>query len=80
MPGVSMRLTFTRSRSAKATLDDSVCLRAISSSSKSVTVLPSSTLPSRLTIPASKSAADASCVLPDPLWPTRATFLICSAA
>jgi len=41
-------------------LADRVCLREISSSSKSVTVLPSSTLPSRLTMPASKSIAEVS--------------------
>ena len=80
MPGVSMKLIFVRFHSANAALEDSVCLRAISSSSKSVTVLPSSTLPSRLTIPASNSAAAASCVLPAPLCPTSATFLISSAA
>ncbi len=79
MPGVSMMLILTLFHSAKATLADSVCFRSTSSSSKSVTVLPSSTFPSRLTIPASKSAADTNWVFPDPLWPTNATFLIFSA-
>ena len=67
MPGVSMRLIFCLFHSAYARLADSVCLRAISSSSKSVTVVPSSTLPKRLTMPASERMAEASCVLPDPL-------------
>ena len=67
MPGVSIRLIFCLFHSAYATLEDSVCLRAISSSSKSVTVVPSSTLPNRLTIPATERSAEASCVLPEPL-------------
>src|SRR5262245_57701919 len=61
-------------------LEDSVCLRAISSSSKSVTVVPSSTFPKRLTMPASDRMAAASCVFPDELWPTRATFLMPAAS
>ena len=40
------------------------------------TVVPSSTLPSRVTTPASYSSASSSDVLPVPRWPTRATFLI----
>ncbi len=31
-------------------------------------------------MPASKSAADVSCVLPAPLWPTMATFLNAAAS
>src|SRR3954452_15210796 len=61
-------------------LEDSVCFRAISSSSKSVTVVPSSTFPKRLTMPASDRTAAASCVFPDELWPTRATFLMPAAS
>ena len=53
--------------SAKARLAESVCLRAIASSSKSVTVVPSSTLPNRFTMPASTRMAEANCVLPEPV-------------
>ncbi len=80
MPGVSIKLIFCLFHSAYATLADSVCLRAISSSSKSVTVVPSSTLPNRLIMLASARMAEVSCVLPDPLWPTRATFLMLEAS
>ena len=59
-PGVSIRLIFVLFHSAYASADDSVCFRAISSSSKSVTVVPSSTRPRRLTAPASKSIAEMS--------------------
>ena len=55
-------------------------MRAISSSSKSVTVEPSSTSPSRLTAPAASSAAETSCVLPHPPWPTTATLRIAAAS
>jgi hypothetical protein len=61
-------------------LAESVCLREISSSSKSVTVLPSSTLPSRFTMPASKRIAEASWVLPDPVCPTTAMFRMLAAS
>ncbi len=57
-----------------------MCLRAISSSSKSVTVLPSSTMPSRLTMPASKRIADVNWVLPDPVCPTIAMFRMLAAS
>ena len=76
MPGVSMRLIFVFFHSANAVLADSVCLRAISSSSKSVTVVPSSTAPRRLTASASNRRAEANCVLPAPLCPTNATLRI----
>ena len=79
MPGVSMKLSFLPSHSAYATLDDSVCLRVTSSSSKSVIVVPSSTIPSRLTMPAPNSRADVNCVLPAPLWPTMATLRMLEA-
>jgi hypothetical protein len=75
-----MMLTFVRFHSTNATLDPSVCLRAISSSSKSVTVVPSSTRPSRVTAPPSNSMADTSCVLPHPPWPTTATLRMVAAS
>ena len=46
----------------------------ISSGSKSLTVEPSSTLPCRLMAPVANRSASASVVLPEPLWPTRATL------
>ncbi len=67
MPGASTRLIFCLFHSAYARLADSVCFRATSSSSKSVTVVPSSTLPKRLTMPESERMAEVSCVLPEPL-------------
>ena len=67
MPGVSMMLILCRCHSAKARLAESVCLRAMASSSKSVTVVPSSTLPKRFTMPASTRMAEANCVLPEPV-------------
>ena len=53
-----------------------VICRLISSSSWSVAVVPSATLPRRLFAPAVYSRASTSEVLPAPLWPTTATFLI----
>src|SRR5215813_13516538 len=49
-------------------------LRLISSGSKSVVVLPSSTLPSRVTAPAANSKASTREVLPTPPWPTTPTL------
>src|SRR5256712_12841990 len=51
-------------------------LRLISSGSKSVVVLPSSTLPSRVTAPAVNSRASTREVLPTPPWPTTPTLRI----
>src|SRR5262245_58914920 len=51
-------------------------LRLISSGSKSVVVLPSSTLPSRVTAPAACSSASTSDVLPTPPCPTIPTLRI----
>ncbi len=59
-PGVSMRLILRPSCSNEATLAPIDIWRSCSSSSKSPTVVPSSTRPRRLTIPASKSSASAS--------------------
>ena len=55
---------------------DSEMPRLISSGSKSVVVVPSSTRPWRLTAPEQKSSASARLVLPAPPWPTSATFRI----
>ena len=79
-PGVSMKLILVFCHSPKARLEERECLREISSSSKSVTVEPSSTSPSRLTAPAASSAAETSCVLPHPPWPTTATLRIAAAS
>ena len=79
-PGVSMMLILVFCHSACARLEESVCLRAISSSSKSVTVVPSSTLPMRLTAPATKSIVETSCVLPHPPCPTTATLRMLAAS
>ena len=49
-------------------------LRAISSSSQSVTVFPSATLPSRGVIPAVNSNDDTSWVFPVSPWPTMPTL------
>ena len=51
-------------------------LRAISSSSKSVTVFPWSTRPSRFTVPEEKRRADARDVLPEDPWPMIPTLRI----
>ena len=55
--GVSITLILTLSHSTNATLDANVCLRSISSSSKSVIVLPSSTRVRRLVAPAAKKTS-----------------------
>ena len=51
-------------------------LRATSSSSQSVTVEPSETLPSRGVMPAVKSNDDTSWVFPVSPWPTMPTLRI----
>ena len=79
-PGVSMRLILVFCHSAWARLDASVCLRAMASSSKSVTVEPSSTFPRRLTAAAANSMAETSWVLPHPPWPTTATLRMLAAS
>ena len=53
--------------------------RFCSSGSQSLVVVPSSTLPRRVTSPAMKSIASESDVFPVPLWPIRATLRILSA-
>jgi len=50
--------------------------RLSSSGSVSLVAVPSSTRPMRGMAPALNSSASARVVLPDPPWPTRATFRI----
>src|SRR5213593_4614612 len=73
-PGVStklMRWPFQSQYATEVLID---ILRLISSGSKSVVVLPSSTLPSRVTAPAANSSASTREVLPTPPWPTTPTL------
>ena len=79
-PGASIRLTLLFFHSAKARAARRLILRSISSGSKSVTVVPSSTRPSRFTAPASKSRAEASEVFPQPPCPTSATLRMFGAS
>src|SRR6185295_9061571 len=73
-PGVSIRLIFFLFHSAAATLLEMVILRAISSSSKSVTVFPSSTRVRRLVAPPANKAPATREVFPECPCPTNATF------
>ena len=75
-----MRLILAFFHSAKAGAARRLIFRSISSGSKSVTVVPSSTRPSRLTAPASKSRAEASEVFPQPPCPTMATLRMFGAS
>src|ERR1051325_6764389 len=73
-PGVSRRLILVFFHSATAMAVEIVILRWISSSSKSVIVLPSSTRVRRLVAPVVKSIPAVSVVLPESPWPTTPTF------
>ena len=75
-PGESSRLTLTPSCSNGAS-DRLIerCWRA-SASSKSLTVVPSSTRPARGIVPVATSRASTSVVLPAPEWPTSTTLRI----
>src|SRR5438876_650138 len=75
-PGVSTRLIRWPFHSQYATAVLTEILRLISSGSKSVVVVPSSTLPRRLTAPVVKSIDSTSDVFPTPPWPTTPTFRI----
>ena len=79
-PGVSIMLTLRPSCSNEVTAAPIDIPRACSSGSKSQTVEPSVTEPSRLMIPDSNRIASARLVLPLPRWPTRATLRIRSGA
>src|SRR5215468_8305887 len=78
-PGVSSRLTLTPAwiSGASVRLADRCCL--ISTSSKSLTVVPSSTRPARWMVLVATSSASTSVVLPAPEWPTSTTLrtLLC---
>src|ERR1700683_299174 len=74
-PGVSIRLIFFFDHSANASAVEMVSLRWISSSSKSVMVVPSSTRVNRFVAPAVKRIPAASVVFPEWPWPISATFL-----
>ena len=73
-PGVSRRLIFPCGVSMLARLVLRVSLRAISSGSKSRTLVPSSTEPSLLVAPLVKSNASAREVFPARLPPSMTTF------
>src|SRR6476620_1403176 len=75
-----MRLILWSFHSNGASANDRDRPRFCSSGSKSVTVVPSSTLPTRVVAPAQCSSASASVVLPDPPCPTSATLRIFSGA
>ena len=79
-PGVSIRLTLRCCHSNEDSAAEIDIWRAFSSGSASDTVVPSTTVPSRLTTPASKSSASCREVLPVPRWPTMATLRMRSAA
>src|SRR6185437_12321204 len=57
---------------AKVRLTERCCL--ISTSSKSLTVVPSSTLPIRWVVPVAASSASTRVVFPAPEWPTSTTL------
>src|SRR3954470_15110807 len=71
-----MTLILWPSHVSGATASETEMLRFAASGSKSHTVVPSSTRPVRGIAPAVNNRASASVVLPDPPWPTNATFRI----
>src|SRR5579884_226781 len=73
-PGVSITLIFRPCHSRWQSEPESDIWRRCSCSSQSETVVPCSTLPSRLVFPAWKSSASTSEVLPTPRWPATATL------
>ena len=75
-PGVSIMFTLRPSCSNEVTAAPMDIPRSCSSDSKSQTVVPSSTLPRRLTTPDSNRIASARLVFPLPRWPTSATLRI----
>src|SRR3989442_8556006 len=75
-PGVSIRLRRWPFQSQKATVVRSEILRLNPSGSKSVVVVPSSTLPSRLMAPAAKRMPSTRDVLPTPPCPAKPTLRI----
>src|SRR5437588_6991671 len=79
-PGVSMRFSFASFHSSGASAALTVIFRRISSGSKSVVVVPSSTRPSRSTALAANSIASTREVFPVLPGPATAMFRILSAA
>ena len=77
-PGVSIKVMVCLSQSYWWNELLILELRFISSGSKSINVLPSSTRPILLPIPAIKSIISARVVFPAPWWATSAMFLISS--
>src|SRR3984885_6692732 len=65
-------------RGARVRLTERCCL--ISTSSKSLTVVPSTMLPCRWMVPVAASSASTRLVFPDPEWPTSTTLRTWSAA
>src|SRR5439155_10380264 len=74
--GVSMRLIFVPSCVNEASAMLIVMWRFCSSGSVSRMLVPSSTLPRRVVAPTEWRRDSTRLVLPDPPWPTTATFLI----
>ena len=72
-PGVSIMCTRVSCVSRCSTEDRSECCQVFSSGSKSLTVVPRSTLPADWIAPALSSSASASVVLPDAPCPTSAS-------
>ena len=79
-PGVSMRWMRVPPVSQWSTDERSECRYCFSSGSKSLTVVPRSTVPAAGSAPDFTSSASASVVLPDEPCPTRATVRMCSVA
>ena len=77
-PGVSMRLILTPSTTTGASDRETERCWRTSASSKSLTVVPSSTRPARGTAPVATRRDSSSVVFPDPLGPTSTTLRMCS--
>ena len=75
-PGSVDEVDLVPAQSTCASPAEMVICRLISSSSWSMVVVPSMTLPRRFLAPVVKSRASTSEVLPAPRWPTTAMFLI----
>ena len=78
-PGVSRRLILRPDHSKELSAIEIDIWRACSSASISEAVVPSTTVPRRVSTPASNKSASCSDVLPAPRWPTKATLRIASA-
>jgi hypothetical protein len=74
VPGASSTLILVSFHSIGAIASETEICRRCSSGSWSETVLPSSTVPIRVSAPAVKSIASSSVVFPEPPWPTSKTL------